>query len=73
MADLRHFKIDFLSARRNLSDVGEGDARRHLMTRLPHFMTEKAITKEIEHGKKNPRVIVSLGKEVPLELISRVV
>ena len=25
------------------------------MTRLPHFMTEKFITKEIEQGKKNPR------------------
>ena len=38
LKDLRVFRIDFLDAKKGVPDVSEGEARRHLMSRLPNFL-----------------------------------
>ena len=57
----------FLSAQRGLLDVGAGEARRHLLNKLPTFMGERIFKKEVEKTRTSKRVHVNPGKHVPPE------
>ena len=41
LSHLQVFRIDFLDAQRGVPDVGEGEARRHLMATLHTFLGER--------------------------------
>ena len=63
-ARFRQFRLEFLKARRNVPDVSEPEARRHLLARLWPSMTEKVIRKEREENSKRPVVSFFPGKKV---------
>ena len=44
----RDFRINFLDSRRGVPDVGEGEARRHLMSRLPPFLVENSCERRLK-------------------------
>ena len=47
LSDLRVFRIDFLDAQRGVPDASEGEARRHLMSKLPNFLGERVFKREL--------------------------
>lgn len=65
LSDLRVFRIDFLDAQRGVPDVGEGEARRHLMARLPNFLGERIFKKEMERSRTSKKVHINPGQVVP--------
>ena len=48
LSDLRVFRVDFLDAQRGVADVGEGEARPHLLAKLPSWFGEHIFKKELE-------------------------
>ena len=64
LSDLRVFRIDFLDAQRGVPDVGEGEARRHLMAKLPTFLGERIFKNELEKTRTSKRVHINLGGQV---------
>ncbi len=57
--------MNFLAAQRGVSDVGAGEARRHLLNKLPTFLGERIFKKEVEKTRISKRVHVNPGKHVP--------
>ena len=64
LSDLRIFRIEFLDAQRGVPDFGEGEARRHLMAKLPTFLGERIFKKELEKTRTSKRVHINLGGQV---------
>ena len=64
LSDLRVFRIDFLDAQRGVPDVGEGEARRHLLAKLPIFLGERIFKKELEKTRTSKKVHVNPGQPV---------
>ena len=67
LSDLRVFRVNFLSAQRGVLDVGAGEARCHLLNKLPTFLGERIFKKEVEKTRTSKRVHVNPGKHVPPE------
>ncbi len=62
--DMRTFRIDFLKAQRGVPDVGEGEAKRHLMAKLPTFMASTIFKKEIEKTRMSKKLQINPGQEM---------
>ena len=61
---MRTFRIDFLKAKRGVPDVGEGEAKRHLLAKLPNHMASNMFKKEIERTRTSKKLHVDPGQEI---------
>ncbi len=48
-----------------MPDVEQGEARRHLMAKLPTFMASSVLKKEMEKTRTSKRMQVNSGQHVP--------